>query len=266
MVTISLRSQLQKVAPQQGPYFTESDLASLHSRPIPKHVAIIPDANRRWAQDHCLPFVNGYLEGAQTLIRSALAAKELGIEVLSVYSFSTENWKRPCAEVSLLMKLIAEYLDSDMEEMHVNNVQIRFIGKIDELSEVLQHKIEQAQNLTKNNSGLILNLAVNYGGRAELVQAVQILVQQATAGLIKPEDITENSIQQYLYTADIPDPDLLIRPSGDFRLSNFLLWQCAYTEFWFTDLNWPDFTPETLVQAILDFQKRDRRFGGLKKK
>ncbi len=238
----------------------------LEPEKIPRHIAIIMDGNGRWAQKRGLPRTLGHRAGADTLREIVRAASDLGVGALTAYAFSTENWKRPHAEVSLLMKLIAEYLDSDMEEMHVNNVQIRFIGKIDELSEVLQHKIEQAQNLTKSNTGLILNLAVNYGGRAEVVRAVQILVQQATAGLIKPEDITENSIQQVLYTADMPDPDLLIRPSGDYRLSNFLLWQCAYTEFWFTDLNWPDFTPETLVQAILDFQKRDRRFGGLKKK
>ena len=239
---------------------------TLEPEKIPRHIAIIMDGNGRWAQKRGLPRTLGHRAGADTLREIVRAASDLGVGALTAYAFSTENWKRPHAEVSLLMKLIAEYLDSDMEEMHVNNVQIRFIGKIDELSEVLQHKIEQAQNLTKSNTGLILNLAVNYGGRAEVVRAVQILVQQATAGLIKPEDITENSIQQVLYTADMPDPDLLIRPSGDYRLSNFLLWQCAYTEFWFTDLNWPDFTPETLVQAILDFQKRDRRFGGLKKK
>ena len=238
----------------------------LEPEKIPRHIAIIMDGNGRWAQKRGLPRTLGHRAGADTLREIVRAASDLGVGALTAYAFSTENWKRPHAEVSLLMKLIAEYLDSDMEEMHVNNVQIRFIGKIDELSEVLQHKIEQAQNLTKSNTGLILNLAVNYGGRAEVVRAVQILVQQAPAGLIKPEDITENSIQQVLYTADMPDPDLLIRPSGDYRLSNFLLWQCAYTEFWFTDLNWPDFTPETLVQAILDFQKRDRRFGGLKKK
>lgn len=154
--------------------------------------------------ENCLGHLR-HRAGADTLREIVRAASDLGVGVLTAYAFSTENWKRPHAEVSLLMKLIAEYLDSDMEEMHVNNVQIRFIGKIDELSEVLQHKIEQAQNLTKSNTGLILNLAVNYGGRAEVVRAVQILVQQATAGLIKPEDITENSIQQVLYTADMPD-------------------------------------------------------------
>ena len=243
-----------------------ADALVLDPNNIPRHVGIIMDGNGRWAQRRGLPRTMGHRAGADVLKKIVMAADDMGVKALTVYGFSTENWKRPRAEVTLLMKLIAEYLDSDMEEMHVNNVQIRFIGKIDELSEVLQHKIEQAQNLTKSNTGLILNLAVNYGGRAEVVRAVQILVQQATAGLIKPEDITENSIQQVLYTADMPDPDLLIRPSGDYRLSNFLLWQCAYTEFWFTDLNWPDFTPETLVQAILDFQKRDRRFGGLKKK
>lgn len=238
----------------------------LEGKAIPRHIAIIMDGNGRWAQKQGMPRTIGHRAGADTLRQIVRTASDIGVEALTAYAFSTENWKRPKDEVSLLMQLMVEYLDSDVDELHLNNVQIRFIGKIDELAPVLQNKMEQASNLTRNNTGLILNLAVNYGGRAELVRAVQKIAGQVLQGSLKPEDITDNTISQHLYTNDLPDPDLLIRPSGDYRISNFLLWQCAYAEFWFTDLNWPDFTPETLVQAILDFQKRERRFGGLKKK
>lgn len=237
----------------------------LDAKRIPRHIAIIMDGNGRWAQKRGLPRTLGHRAGADTLREIVRAASDIGVGALTAYAFSTENWKRPAEEVSLLMKLIGEYLDSDMEEMHRNDVQIRFIGKTDELAELLRHKIEKAENLTKNNTGLVLNLAVNYGSRAEITRAVRILAQQVLDGLIKPDEITDNSIQQQLYTSDLPDPDLLIRPSGDLRISNFLLWQCAYTEFWLTDIHWPDFTPEIFIQAIIDFQKRERRFGGLKK-
>ncbi len=241
-------------------------LRQLDANKIPRHIAIIMDGNGRWAQKRGLPRALGHRAGADTLREIVRTASDIGVDALTAYAFSTENWKRPSEEVGLLMNLIGEYLDSDMQDMHHNNVRIRFIGKIDELAEVLQHKIEKAETLTKNNTGLILNLAVNYGGRAEITRAVQILAGQVREGLIKPEEITDNSIGQYLYSPDIVDPDLLIRPSGDFRISNFLLWQCAYTEFWFTDLHWPEFNPTVFIQAILDFQKRERRFGGLRKK
>lgn len=238
----------------------------LDATKIPRHIAIIMDGNGRWAQNRGLPRTLGHRAGADTLREIVRTASDIGVGALTAYAFSTENWKRPAEEVSLLMKLIGEYLDSDMVEMHRNGVQIRFIGKTDELALPLRHKIEKAETLTKNNTGLVLNLAVNYGSRAEITRAVQILAKQVQDGLIKPEEITDNSIQQQLYTSDLPDPDLLIRPSGDLRISNFLLWQCAYTEFWLTDIHWPEFSPEIFIQAILDFQKRERRFGGLKKK
>ena len=237
----------------------------LNEKRIPKHIAIIMDGNGRWAQKRGMPRAFGHREGAETLKKIVRFSSDIGVGALTAYAFSTENWRRPAEEISLLMKLIAEYLDGNIEEMHQNNVRVRFIGKTEELPEGLRHKIEKAQARTANNTGLVLNLAVNYGARTEITRAVQIIASQVRDGLIEPEDITENIIQQKLYTADLPDPDLLIRPSGDFRISNFLLWQCAYTEFWFTETNWPDFTPELLVQAIIDFQNRERRFGGLKK-
>lgn len=238
---------------------------TLDENRIPKHIAIIMDGNGRWAQKRGLPRALGHRAGAETLREIVRFSSDIGVGALTAYAFSTENWKRPPEEVNLLMKLIAEYLDGNMEEMHQNNVQIRFIGKTEELTDLLRHKIEKAQTRTANNTGLVLNLAVNYGARTEITRAVQIIAGQVRDGIIKPEDITENTVHQHLYSADLPDPDLLIRPSGDLRISNFLLWQCAYTEFWFTEINWPDFTPELLVQAIVDFQNRERRFGGLKK-
>ncbi len=238
----------------------------LEGQKIPRHIGIIMDGNGRWAQKRGMPRTMGHRAGADTLRKIVRTASDIGVAALTAYAFSTENWKRPIDEVSLLMQLMVEYLDSDVEELHLNNVQIRFIGKTDELAPLLQNKMEKASSLTKNNTGLVLNLAVNYGGRAEIVRAVQTIASQVLDGSLKPEDITDNTIGQHLYTSDLPDLDLLIRPSSDYRISNFLLWQSAYAEFWFTDLNWPDFTPETIVQAILDFQKRERRFGGLIKK
>lgn len=236
----------------------------LDPKKLPKHIAIIMDGNGRWAQKRGLPRTLGHRAGVETLRAIVTAASEIGVGVLTTYAFSTENWKRPADEVNLLMSLFSEYLDNEISELHENKVQIRFIGKIDGLAKSLQHKIDQAVQMTAGNTGLILNIAVNYGGRAEIVRAVQIIAQKALNKEILPADITEDTIKKELYTSDIPDPDLLIRPSGDLRISNFLLWQSAYAELWFTNLNWPDFKPKHLIQAILDYQQRDRRFGGLK--
>ncbi|MCE5284751.1 MAG: isoprenyl transferase [Pelosinus sp.] len=233
---------------------------------IPKHIAIIMDGNGRWAQKRGMPRTFGHHAGAETLRNIVRAASDIGVQVLTTYAFSTENWKRPRDEVNLLMKLISDYLDSEIEEMNQNNVRMRFIGKLAELPQGVQDKIVESQQRTAGNTGLILNLAINYGGRAEVVHAVQIIAQKVLQGELTPDQIDVDLINRHLYTAGLPDPDLLIRPSGDLRLSNFLLWQSAYTELWLTDINWPDFTPELLVEAIKDFQKRERRFGGLKKK
>jgi len=232
---------------------------------IPKHIAIIMDGNGRWAKSKGLPRAFGHRAGVESLRAIVTTAVNMKLRVLTAYAFSTENWKRPKDEVRLLMKLFSEYIDSEIDELHKKNVQIRFIGKVDELDIELQHKVEKAQLFTEKNTGLVFNLAVNYGGRAEIVRSVQIIGEKIAKGEMLFQDITEKSIHDYLYTADLPDPDLLIRPSGDFRLSNFLLWQSAYTEYWFTDIYWPDFKPEHLLEAIVDYQKRERRFGGLKK-
>lgn len=237
----------------------------LDQEKMPRHIAIIMDGNGRWAKCKGLPRALGHRAGVESLRDIVTTAVNMELEVLTTYAFSTENWKRPTDEVGLLMRLFSEYLDSEIDELHKKNVQIRFIGKVDELATELQHKVEKAQMHTSKNTGLVFNLAVNYGGRSEIVRSVQIIGEKIAKGELLPQDITEKNIQEYLYTADLPDPDLLIRPSGDFRVSNFLLWQSAYTEYWFTDIYWPDFKPEHLIEAIVDYQQRERRFGGLKK-
>ncbi|QDR80528.1 isoprenyl transferase [Sporomusa termitida] len=231
---------------------------------LPRHIAIIMDGNGRWAQRKGLPRALGHRAGAEALRGIVKAAAEMGIQALTAYAFSTENWRRPADEVQLLMSLLADYLDNEINELHQNNVQIRFIGNIDGLAPGLQKKIEKAQAQTAHNTGLILNLAVNYGARAELLRAVKIIAEKAVHKELALQDINESIIEENLYTAGLPAPDLLIRPSGDYRISNFLLWQMAYTEFWFTDINWPDFKPVHLVQAVYEFQQRERRFGGIK--
>lgn len=242
----------------------ENGMESLDSNNIPNHVAIIMDGNGRWAKSHGMPRSMGHRKGAETLKVIVKAAKNLGIKALTVYGFSTENWKRPESEVSLLMALIKEYLLGNVRDMHENNVRIRFIGYIPELSKELQEIIRDAEELTKDNDGLTLHLAINYGGRSEITKACREIGQELLAGTLKVEDITENLLGDHLYTKEFTDVDLLIRPSGDYRISNFLLWQLAYAEFWFTDKNWPDFTGEVLEDAVRAFQGRERRFGGLK--
>lgn len=243
----------------------EVDYQQLDKQRIPQHIAIIMDGNGRWAKSKGMPRAFGHRAGAETLRDIVKTASEIGIKVLTAYAFSTENWKRPASEVDLLMSLLSDYLDNEINELHENDVKIQFIGIIDGLSPSLQQKIANAEQQTQNNQGLILNLAVNYGGRAEITRAMRLIAQQVADGKLKPSDIDDQTIHNYLYTNDLPDPDLLIRPSGDLRISNFLLWQLAYTEFWFTGVNWPDFKPQHLIDAIIEFQRRDRRFGGLTK-
>jgi len=237
----------------------------LDPKKIPQHIAIIMDGNGRWAQKRGMPRNLGHRAGVEALRRIVKTASDIGVKTLTAYAFSTENWKRPEEEVGFLMKLFVESLDSEIEGLHANKVVIRFMGKLDELAPQLQAKIAAAEKRTAENTGLILNLAINYGSRAEIVHAVRSIAQEVVDGHLEIDSISPQTISQNLYTASLPDPDLLIRPSGDLRISNFLLWQMAYTEFWFTEINWPDFTSDLFIQAILDFQSRDRRFGGLKK-
>ena len=242
----------------------QSDTPAIDSNAIPKHVAIIMDGNGRWAKRRGMPRSMGHRAGADVLKQIVIAADDIGIRALTVYGFSTENWKRPEQEVSLLMALIKEYLNNNVKYMHEHNVRIRFIGYIGALSEELQQIIRDAELLTQNNTGLTLQLAINYGGRDEIVRTIRDITSSVKAGTITTDDITEDYVSSQLFTKEFSDVDLLIRPSSDFRISNFLLWQLAYAEFCFTDLHWPDFTKETLLEAVAAYQKRERRFGGLR--
>ena len=233
---------------------------------LPRHVAIIMDGNGRWAQGKGLIRTAGHKAGVKTLKNILKAAIDLRIEALTVYAFSTENWKRPRPEVEFLMKLFSEYLIKELEEMNDYNVRIRFIGRMEGMPEGLQRQMREAEALMKDNTGIRFNVAANYGGQDELIRAAQSLARKAVAGEIAPEDIDAEAIDQQLDTAGDPPVDLVIRTSGDQRLSNFLLWQSAYAEFYFTDVNWPDFTPACFVDALVDFAGRDRRFGGLTNK
>ena len=227
------------------------------------HVAIIMDGNGRWALQRGLPRTAGHRAGVEALRGVVKAAPELGIKVLTCYAFSTDNWKRPKDEVDTLMNLLLEYCRLEATTLHKNGVRINAIGRIHELPLAQQREIERAVNLTRGNDRLILNLAVNYGGQAELVDAFRSLAAEVQAGRLDPAHIDAAAIARHLYTAGLPDPDLVIRTAGEMRLSNFLLWQAAYAEIWVTDVYWPDFTREHLEQALRDYARRERRFGAV---
>jgi undecaprenyl diphosphate synthase len=229
----------------------------------PRHVGVIMDGNGRWAQKRGLPRTAGHKAGVEALRGVVKAAPELGIEVLTAYAFSTENWTRPKDEVDFLMYLLVEYCRREVRELNANGVRINAIGRLEELPALQRDEIYRAMDVTKNNTRMVLNLAVNYGGHAELVDVVKAIARKAAAGTINPDDIDEALVSQHLYTAGLPDLDLVIRTAGELRLSNFLLWQASYSEFWVTDVAWPDFTREHLEQAIEDFRRRTRRFGAV---
>mgnify|MGYP000844380231 FL=1 len=231
---------------------------------IPRHVAVIMDGNGRWAKRRGLPRSAGHKAGADTLKKIVAAAGELGVKVLTVYAFSTENWKRPAEEVTYIMDLMYTYLQKNLLELGKNNVRLRFIGDRSRLSGPLQETFAEAEANLAANTGLSLNVAVNYGGRAEITRAARQIALAVETGGMGADDVAEELVASYLYTAPENDVDLLIRSGADTRISNYLLWQNAYAEFWFTPLCWPDFTKETLIEAIKSFQGRERRFGGLK--
>lgn len=228
---------------------------------LPNHVGIIMDGNGRWARRRGLPRTAGHTVGAQTLKTIAEYASKLGIKYLTAYAFSTENWKRPADEVDAIMKLLLEYL-RDEKLLEGNDIQVKFIGDRSVLTEEIRKEMKNAEEKSSKRNGTILFMAINYGGQQEIVRSVQKLAQDVKEGRLEPSDITESAIGENLYT-DIPDVDLIIRPSGELRLSNFLLWQSAYSEFWFSDINWPDFSCEDFDRAIIDYQARNRRFGGV---
>lgn len=230
---------------------------------IPNHVAIIMDGNGRWAKKRFLPRTAGHQEGMKRVIEIVEVAEKLDIKYLSLYAFSTENWKRPKDEIDGLMKLLVQYIRSELDRIHKNNVRIQTMGDISKLPKVPRQEVEKAVEKTKNNTNMILNIGLNYGGRDEILRGVMNILEDIKMGKIDEEDINTETFSNYLYTKNIPDPDLLIRPSGELRLSNFMLYQIAYTEFWFSDIYWPDFKEEHLYRAIIDYQKRNRRFGGI---
>jgi undecaprenyl diphosphate synthase len=228
---------------------------------LPAHVAIIMDGNGRWAKRRGLPRTAGHRAGVKTVKRIVRAAGELGISVLTLFTFSRENWKRPKYEVSAIMKLLYETTKREIEELNENNVRLITTGRIDELPQQKREILERAKDKTKSNTGLILNLALNYGGRSEILDAVKQLALDVREGKLDPNSLDESSFSEYLYTKDLPDPDLLIRTSGEMRISNFLLWQTSYTELYVTNVLWPNFTVRDFYQAIRDYQNRKRRFG-----
>ncbi len=231
---------------------------------VPNHIAIIMDGNGRWAKSRFLPRTAGHKAGVETIRKVLKECQRLGIKHLTLYAFSTENWKRPKIEVDTLMNLLTAYLKSEVKELHSNNVKISTVGDIEKLPSACIKQLEYAKELTKDNTGVNLNLALNYGSRDDIKNAMLDIAKDIKYGKIKVENIDEDLISNYLSTKSIIDPDLIIRTSGEQRLSNFLLWEAAYTEFYFTDIHWPDFNEKELQKAIYEYQNRDRRFGGIK--
>jgi len=229
---------------------------------IPRHIAVIMDGNRRWARERGLPLVEGYRRGIIALRETTRACSELGVAYLTVYGFSTENWKRDETELSILFELCCAFARNELDGLIRENVRVRLIGHPEALPAAARRALEDLVEKTAANTGTVLNLAVNYSARAELGDAARAMAADVAAGTLAPSAIDENTIGNYLHTRDLPDPDLLIRPGGEARLSNFLLYQMAYTELWLTDVYWPDFTRETLTLAVADFARRGRRFGG----
>ena len=236
---------------------------SIKGSDIPDHVAVIMDGNGRWAKKRGLPRIAGHREGIKVLRRTTKLANEIGVKVLTVYAFSTENWKRPEKEVEFLMKAPIDFLDTFLPELIVENVKVQIMGDVEGLPPHTKQAVTKAMEDTKTNTGLILNLAFNYGSRAEIIQAVGAIAADVKEGKISVEEVNDSLFSSYLMTKDLMDPDLLIRTSGEIRLSNFMLWQLAYTEFWFTECLWPDFSDKHFLQAIQVYQKRSRRYGGL---
>lgn len=230
---------------------------------VPEHVAIIMDGNGRWAKDRGLPRIAGHHSGMKAVKRITIEAERLGVKYLTLYAFSTENWKRPKAEVDFLMKLPQQFLEIELDELIKNNVQVRMMGHKEDLPEFTISAVEEAVVKTANNTGLVLNFALNYGSRNEMLEAVKGIADDVKQGRLAIQDIDDKVMSNRLLTSGIPDPDLLIRTSGELRLSNFMLWQLAYSELWFTDVYWPEFSEKHFHEAIAEYQRRVRRYGGL---
>jgi len=229
----------------------------------PRHVEIIMDGNGRWAAERGLPRSEGHRRGVEALRRAVRAVGEMGIKILTIYSFSSENWSRPVTEIRDLMGLLRRFIRNDLAELHQSNVRVRVIGERDDLEPEIRRLLEEAEELTRNNDGMLLVVAFNYGGRQEIARAARRVADEIAAGKLSPSDITADVIGRHLDAPDLPDPDLMIRTSGEQRLSNFLLWQSAYSELVFVPTYWPDFDRTTLANAIAEYRRRERRFGGL---
>ncbi|MFC7441716.1 isoprenyl transferase [Laceyella putida] len=259
-----IKSLKRLVNGEKGSERTKEELLEvIKSVPLPEHVAIITDGNGRWAKMRGLPRTAGHAQGMKRVREIIRAADSLGIKVLTFYSFSTENWKRPKDEVEYLMKLPIEFLKTDLQELMKRNVKVQMLGEKSKTPSATQQALIEFEEKTKENTGLILNFAINYGSRDEILHAIRQIIEDVQNGDIDKEQVNEQLMGQYLLTKGLPDPDLVIRTSGEIRVSNFLLWQLAYSELWFTDVLWPDFTDEIFYLAIEDFQRRSRRFGAV---
>ena len=228
---------------------------------LPQHIAIIMDGNGRWAERHAMGRIMGHRKGADSVRETVRTCRRIGIRYLTLYAFSMENWLRPKAEVRALLRLLKEYLKNEVQEMMDQDIHLVAIGNLDSLGESVHMTLKETMDRTAHNQGMVLNLALSYGGRDEIVEAARRMVSDGLAGNITPEEVTKDLFAGYLYTTGLPDPDLLIRTGGECRISNFLLWQMAYTEFYFTEILWPDFREQHLLRAIADYQQRERRFG-----
>jgi undecaprenyl diphosphate synthase len=254
------RPHLESLGPvtaEEARFLEKLDLSLL-----PRHIAVIMDGNGRWAQKRHLPRIAGHSAGTQTARIAIETCARLHIEALTLYAFSVENWRRPKTEIEFLMQLLREYIRKEMPLLQKNNVRMRFLGRTEELPEAVQRDTREATEALAKNTGMVLSIALNYGGRAEIVDAMNALLTERN-GHVPPRPVTEEDLSRHLYTADLPDPDLLIRTSGEMRVSNFLLWQIAYAEIFVTDTLWPDFNRARLLEALLEFQKRERRYGAI---
>jgi undecaprenyl diphosphate synthase len=256
-MNMSLDQLLEKI-PRESP--DENLAREINFDRLPSHIAIIMDGNGRWAAQRHLPRVEGHRAGIESVRDVVETSARLGIKALTLYAFSVENWKRPVTEVNALMTLLKRYLRLELETINRNNIRFKVIGRTDELSQDVLQELVAGQEATAPNTGMLFNIALNYGGRAEIVDAARRAIESG----VRPSDLDEQKFSDLLYTAGQPDPDLLIRTSGEMRISNFLLWQIAYAEIWVTDTLWPDFRRRHLLEAVLAYQKRDRRYGGLK--
>jgi undecaprenyl diphosphate synthase len=260
-MTVLSPANLSPKADGQSDFLPPRNMKSINPEKMPRHIAVIMDGSGRWAQQRSLPRIAGHKQAVESVRDVVKACREIGIQVLTLYAFSRENWNRPKWEVKALMQLLSRYLKSEIDELHQKGIALRVIGEMEQLSEKLQSQLIKAIEKTRENKEMILNVALSYSGRAEILRAVRKIVESVLNKTLSPGDISETLFENYLYTRGLPDPDLLIRTSGEYRLSGFLIYQMAYTEIYVTQTYWPDFRKKHLLAAIQEYQKRERRFG-----